>query len=1732
MSAKAEKSKVNAMNQTSSSSAFSARAASARVQRWALSLLAAIAFFATTAAARAVTYDYALANQTWGRPPSGGNCNGPTTTTTYSTLTFKLAGTVTISATRASGTGISLTAYQGSFFPGIPCANFWETTTVSATATVSGSVTYTPTIEFPGPTTMVVVVSGNSAADLAGITVTVTPNGGTTYELVCTSSFSPGSFNPTSAAATLSTTFTPQFGAIGCDSWNLSTASSWIKNITPSSGVGVGSISFSIDANPSSSSRSGQILGPGSSMVSIVQAGAPACAYTLNPTSASVGAGASSGSFAINTTAGCAWTASTTSPFVTGVTASGTGAGTVNYSVGANTGPARTATITAGNQTFTINQASGCSYVLSSTSAAAGASGGSGSLTVTPSNAACAWTASSNSGFITGVTASGTGTGTVNYSVSANSGLARSGTLTVAGQTFTVNQAIGCSFTVTPPSVSLPAPAISGPLTITASDPSCPWTATSNDAWLAVGSTSGTGSAQLGVDVAANAGPSRVGSLTVAGNTVTFTQASGCAASLASATTAVGGSGGSGSVTLTMSSPICAWTASSNSPWVTVQSSGTGSGAVTFTVAAHAGPARSATLTIAGQTFTINQANACTYAVTPASASVGAAAGITSVDVTASDPACPWSVASNAAWLASTTTTGTGSQTLSVDYSANVGLARDGTMTIAGQTFSVSQADGCTASIAPSSAPLAATGGVSSFAVTMSAPACAWSAATSSDFISGVTGSGIGDGNVSFSVAPNAGPARSGTIAISGRTFTVNQASGCTASLETTSATATAEGGQDSVAINMSAPTCPWTASSNVGWLSTATSGTGSGEVSFTAAPNPGLARTGTLTIAGYPFTVEQENGCTFTLASTQATGPAAGGTASVVVTASDPACPFTASAEADWLTNVTPGGVGSTTISYTMAANTGLPRTGTLTIAGQTFTVEQGTGCTATLSTPSVSVGNGGGSLSVGVQLSSPLCTWTASANQAFISNVQFDGTGSGSVTFDVAANAGVARTGTVTIAGKTVTVSQGDGCSFLIAPTGAEIAASATGPFSFALTASDASCPWLMSAEDAWVTVNTAAGTGSATLSYSTTANVGPARSSTIEAGGRTYTLVQEEGCSATVSPSGTLELSADAQASEFALTLSAQSCSWTATSNNSWLTIEDAGGTGNATVPFTVEQNTGPERTLDIQLKGGQTVTVRQASGCSVSLPAGSASAQPTGGSAAFNVDTVNGCGYTAEADVPWLTDVTVTEAGVSYTVEPSDGVARVGKITVASTSTEASAVYTITQASGCVLVLPSAGSSPSAEGGLATFEVQAAPGCGFTATTTDAWLEPVTVSDGTVSYQAAAHVGPARTGTISVTSTDTGVVTQFAVSQESGCTIALTTTELSFDEAGGTGTFGFTTAPGCSLNVTSEDDWLSSFTYESGEVTFVAAPNLDSDRAGTIVVTVTDTGESATFTVYEASGCTVTLPVTSAEVAVSGGTFSFDVDTGLECGFQVATDAPWLEGLQVIEDEPVASFTVQENTGVARTATITITDKETNASTTYVVHQAGAITPPMISGQPQGAQLVVGEALRLEVVASGGDLRYQWRKNGVDIPGATSLEYRVMSTTTGDSGSYDVVISNDAGSITSDEAVVVVSEEPPPGGEGGAGNGGEGPDNEAGAAGAVDGGGTSAGGTAGSTSDSGGEGPAGAPSDPNKESYLGGGSCNCAVVGGTRQGLLGSAAVLLIAGLLLFRRRRLG
>ena len=163
-------------------------------------------------------------------------------------------------------------------------------------------------------------------------------------------------------------------------------------------------------------------------------------------------------------------------------------------------------------------------------------------------------------------------------------------------------------------------------------------------------------------------------------------------------TALVAEAGGTGTIAVTASAATCAWTATANAVWLTVTggASGTGTGTVAFTAAANTGAARTGTLTIGAQTFTVSQAAAppapCTFTISPTTQSVANTGGSGSIAVTASTATCAWTAISAADWIVvADGASRTGSGTTTFNVTANSGAARSGTIAVAGQTFTVTQ---------------------------------------------------------------------------------------------------------------------------------------------------------------------------------------------------------------------------------------------------------------------------------------------------------------------------------------------------------------------------------------------------------------------------------------------------------------------------------------------------------------------------------------------------------------------------------------------------------------------------------------------------------------------------------------------------------------------------------------------------------------------------------------------------------------------------------------------------------------------------------------------------------------------------------------------------------------------------------------------------------------------------------------------------------------------------------
>ena len=184
----------------------------------------------------------------------------------------------------------------------------------------------------------------------------------------------------------------------------------------------------------------------------------------------------------------------------------------------------------------------------------------------------------------------------------------------------------------------------------------------------------------------------------VAGKTFQVTQAGACQYSVTPTTVSLGSAAGAAGVSVT-AGVGCEWTAQSSVPWITLNSSsGTGGGTVGLNVSANTtSSARSATLTIAGASVTVNQqaGAACTVTVNPRSVSPHFKGSDESLAITAS-AGCAWSATSSVPWLTFPRgNSGTGGGTLAVRVPANTtGEARVGMIVVGGASVTVTQRSG------------------------------------------------------------------------------------------------------------------------------------------------------------------------------------------------------------------------------------------------------------------------------------------------------------------------------------------------------------------------------------------------------------------------------------------------------------------------------------------------------------------------------------------------------------------------------------------------------------------------------------------------------------------------------------------------------------------------------------------------------------------------------------------------------------------------------------------------------------------------------------------------------------------------------------------------------------------------------------------------------------------------------------------------------------------------------
>jgi hypothetical protein len=432
------------------------------------------------------------------------------------------------------------------------------------------------------------------------------------------------------------------------------------------------------------------------------------CTISLAGPTATVAATGGRDSLTITTLAGCPWTITTSAPWVVPTVQSGSGAASVPYDVQPNTDVAREASITVGAAMVTVSQAGAptappCSFTLDATTRDFPATGGTASVAVTASLPSCTWVVTGSAAWLTLAATTGSGTGSISYSVAANTTpTARMVSLTIAGHVYTITQqGIACTIALTPPSLTFPATGGTGKVQVTAPG-GCPWTATISAGWATLDTMSGVGTADVTYEVQANTDTTaRTATLVIGGQTHAIMQSGAaivCTFDLTPPSRNFVAAGGSATVHVATGT-TCAWTAVSSVPWITIPTppgpSGNGTADLPYNVATNtATTARSGTITVAGKVHTVTQdaaAPVCTYALSPPERTFGQQGGSGTVTVT-TGAGCAWTAVSSNGFVMVQTPSGTGSGTINYLVSPDgPNVDRTATITVNGEVHTVHQ---------------------------------------------------------------------------------------------------------------------------------------------------------------------------------------------------------------------------------------------------------------------------------------------------------------------------------------------------------------------------------------------------------------------------------------------------------------------------------------------------------------------------------------------------------------------------------------------------------------------------------------------------------------------------------------------------------------------------------------------------------------------------------------------------------------------------------------------------------------------------------------------------------------------------------------------------------------------------------------------------------------------------------------------------------------------------------
>jgi hypothetical protein len=195
---------------------------------------------------------------------------------------------------------------------------------------------------------------------------------------------------------------------------------------------------------------------------------------------------------------------------------------------------------------------------------------------------------------------------------------------------------------------------------------------------------------------------------------------------------------------------------------------------------------------------------------------------------------------------------------------------------------------------------------------------------------------------------------------------------------------------------------------------------------------------------------------------------------------------------------------------------------------------------------------------------------------------------------------------------------------------------------------------------------------------------------------------------------------------------------------------------------------------------------------------------------------------------------------------------------------------------------------------------------------------------------------------------------------------------------------------------------------------------------SNKAGS----VTSSQATLTVTASAVAPTIITQPPNQTVTAGQTATFSVTASGTAPLSYQ------WRKNTANIGGATAASYTTPATTSADNGAKfdVVVTNSAGNVTSSQATLTVNSVpVAPTITTQPANQTVTAGQTATFSGTASGtAPLSYQWQKNAADILGATMASYTTPVTTTADSGTlFRVVVSNSAGSVTSNSATLTVN-----------------------------------------------------------------------------------------------------